>query len=177
MEYRCHIGYWEGKLFLSPDPADEHVFRDFGPLSTVVVDRTVVIAPDPDGNSMYEIDRERNGGIGFGYEFTVPLQPWARFVRHECEVTLDEDDGTSTWEVPADHLLPWPRLVSNTRFDATAVAQRELHIRGRSAFAADGEDGLIRTLRNVPERIRVLLWGETWSYTINLIKDGKELPC
>ena len=178
MEYRCYIGYWEGELSLSPHPDDEHIFIELGPLAMTVVDRTVVIAPDPTGHVATAMPRDHNAGLGLKYIWRLGSQPWARFMRHEVRADMDEDAHVLSWEVSADHVLAWPKIENRGgTIDAAAVAQRELYLRGKSAFEEAGEDGLRRVLRNVPGRIRRLLAGRTWGYTIKLIQEGEELPC
>lgn len=165
----CHIGYWENTLTLSPCPEDERLFVSLGPMTVLIMDRIVAVIPDPDGNVAVHENRERQGGLGLVYQWHVNVQPWPRFMRHEVEIDMD-DDGTVTWELPSDYRLPWPRLLNTGNFDAPAVAQRELYLRGRSAFLEDGEEGLKRVLRNVPENIKRFLLGSIWSHTIQRIK-------
>ena len=164
----CHIGYWENHLTMSPCPEDEELFLDLGPMTVLILDRIVAVIPDRDGNVAIHENRERQGGLGLVYRWHVSVQPWPRFRRHKVEV--DMDDGTVTWELPSNYRLPWPRLHRVDTFDTHAVAQRELYLRGRSAFVEEGEEGLRRVLRDVPENVRRLLSGSTWSHTIQLIK-------
>ncbi len=163
--YSCHMGYWEEHLSFSPLPEDEQAFTSLGSLAILVEDRTVLLAPDPDGKSPYSIDRDKNGGRGLSCDWFLGPHPWARWRIHEMELTA-HDDGSLLIEVSSDHELPWPKLMTRGVLDEGGVAVREFRLRVISAHRETGEEGVMAIIRAMPDKYRKYIPAGTWADVI-----------
>lgn len=165
-----YISHWEGDLSLASAPEDEAMFKSIGPLSLLIQGRTVLFVPDEEGNSPHKIPRLRNGGLGLEYTWAVCPRPSARWRRHPVELEVD-DAGDMSLEIPADHLLPWPKIQgSDVGVDRQEVAIREFRLRVLSAHAEGGEEALKELLRRVPESFKYHIPGQAWAEVIQELK-------
>lgn len=175
MSITVYLGYWEGKLTLSPHPDDDATFRAMGRLAMVSEDRTVLFVQDDDGAEPQDIDPDRNGGLLTKYEWADDNIDMARFMRHEVELSVDDDGHMVTW-VDADHQLPWPKLQSYGGLDLREVAHREFERRARSAYEGQDENNLLAFTRSVPDRFRQHIDKGFWAGVINKVRvEGRQV--
>ncbi len=147
-----------------------------GPVAAVVVDRTVVFAPDPTGTAGSENDRSRHAGLARRYTWVLGHDDvgFVRFRRHEVELALD-DGGAMTLELEPDHYLPWPVLRTGGALDLHVVALREFTQRCASAFDAGGADLLGHVLHAIPPRVRRYIPADTWRKTILAVQASEDI--
>ena len=155
-----YTGYWEDSLTFSPLPEYEDAFLQFGSLSLLVENRTILLYKDPKGSNPCKHIRERNAGLGLRYRWYITSQPWARWMHSLTELKVEDDH--LTFEVVPDHELPWPVLKFSTSVLDAAIAKREIRLRFKSAFEINGEIGLKQTIRDMPECFRRNLTPPTW---------------
>ncbi len=168
----AYTSYWEDRFVIYPEVEDEGLFKRLGPLSVLTEHRTIMIAPDPGGTLGGEVNRERNGGLGWRHSFGLgSTRPWARWMMHPTEVAMD-DDNTMTIDLPDDHYLAWPKLRTSGIVDAGAVAVREFGLRARSAYLETGEAGIRQVIENMPQAFRSCIANETWTRVIAIAKTG-----
>jgi hypothetical protein len=169
--HSAYVAYWEGRLSLSPRVEDEHLF--VGPLAVMTEGRRALVFPSQDGSMPCRLERERNAGLGVWYQWRVDLEPWARFMRHELEVSPN-GDGSYEFEIPDDHLLPWPRLRRcDARVDDVLVARREFALRCASVYRVAGDGALCGFLRGVPRDYRRRIPPDVWVAVVRSIREGK----
>ena len=166
MTITVYMAYWENYFSLSPLLEDEAYFKRVGNMSMIFEGRHVFISPDPEGSPAVDmLDRERQGGLGIRYKWHIGKQPWARFMRHETEVVL-EDDGSIMWSVPPDHELTWPKVRPAGALNVSLIIAREFRLRVRSAYAETGRDGMEDVIRGVPDVLKKLADRSEWSSII-----------
>ena len=171
-----YTGYWEDRFMVSPSEDDEALFKALGRLSLTYDDRVLVMQPSPDGNLSVTQSRSRNGGRGRRYQWRIGQRPWARWMCHPVELAIGDDDAM-TLELPDDHELPWPRIMSlGGSADLRVIAHREFWVRAGSAFEAGGRDVLKRMLQEVPDNFRQHLSGDTWDVVVSEVTNGRTRP-
>ncbi len=153
------VAMWERGFVLIPAEEDLHLFKDVQ-LEILYMDGHMVFVPSDRGVGL-RLRRCTHSRPCLLYEFMYE-EPWElpRFTLHEVELSLDED-GSMTWRVPDPCKLPWTIAQGLSADQKTAVAERELALRVRSAA---GDAAVIRTIcRRVPNWARLAIRAESWS--------------
>ncbi len=173
---RGYLSYWEQCLSFSPCMEDSEAFRRLGPMSVMIEERTITIYPDPEGNPPIEIEPERQAGLEVQYAWSLSPRPWARWMRHEVEFDLDDKD-VLTYVLPADHLLPWPKIYFETFGLDSFVATREFNLRIFSAFRVAQYEGLTAVIKGMPQKIKRCISAEAWASTLRAVQHGDSYAC
>ncbi len=162
----AYVSHWERQFSLSPAVEDEDMFRAMKPLFLITDNRRLTLSESAGrGNIFHEIPREKNRGLGLEYSWAINPKPWARWMRHPVELEVT-DHGVLIVELPADHLLPWPKLKDHGVNDQRVVAVREFQLRATSAYEDGGKDGLKKLLRSMPSQFRQHIPGLEWARVI-----------
>ncbi len=162
----AYVSHWERRFSLSPAVEDEPMFRAMKPLYFIAGERSVLLGESSEhGLPPHTMDRDRNGGLGLEYMWTINPKPWARWIRHPVELIV-ADNGDLLVELPADHLLPWPKLNDRGVGDQKAIAVREFQLRATSAYEEAGKDGLKELLRTMPKGFKSYIPGLEWARVI-----------
>lgn len=162
-------------MSFSPSVEDEALFDGLR-LAILVEGRKITLTISDDGNLSQPQVRDRNAGLGMRYDWTGIYLSIARWKRHEIEFAMP-DDYSFTFEVEADHLLPWPRLFDQGgEYNAAEVAVREFRIRATSAYLYGDDKELKKVLQGVPPKIKRLIRTQVWTEIINEIRKEAS-PC
>lgn len=139
---RGQVGSWDECLALTlADDAlawldtfgvDRRVLISVGP------DRSITVLPDPSGHRV--CFRGMRNAVLHGVTLDWRLVQGSPLPRFELfELSFEPTDGIAVeLSLPADHLLPWPKLRDCASYSAAEVAMAELERRMMSAARAFG---------------------------------------